>query len=265
MVTIAAGILARYHRSITMHVRALLVLGVAGCQQLLGLHDLPTDAPMQDGARIDAPHDSAGNAQWLLVQTAASTNGTLAIASSGPSHLIVLAIQTGAAGGVTGVTDNAGGGGNSYVELTQAFSNNTAFPGYGLEIWYATAARAGVTSVTITGSQSMAVLWEVEGVRTTAPVDTGTAVSNQPATMVASGPTITTANAGELVISALITDQAVGGMHAGSPFKLDRTVMGNGFAHLDNADAPAGTYQALWDQPVAGAYCASAAAFLTGP
>jgi len=36
-------------------------------------------------------------------------------------------------------------------------------------------------------------------------------------------------------------------------------------AHLTDPRAPAGTYQAQWDQPRSGAYCASAAAFKVGP
>jgi len=90
-------------------------------------------------------------------------------------------------------------------------------------------------------------------------------LNDQPATTAPVGPMIMTSTAGEFVVSVAIVENAARRIHAGDEFTNDQTTNGNGWAHLTDPMAAAGTYQAQWDQPQSGVYCAAAAAFAVGP
>ncbi len=108
------------------------------------------------------------------------------------------------------------------------------------------------------------MVWEVAGLRTSGALDTGVAVSDQPASNTPLGPSITTKTPGEFVVSVAIVANGISGTHAGNAFTNDLRTRGDGWAHLTDPAAPAGSYQAEWDQGTAGDYCSDAAAFRSG-
>jgi len=184
------------------------------------------------------------------------------MAPSGSHHLIVVAAQLGAAGSVTSITDDA----NTYVAIPRARATNTSLND-ALELWYATDSRPGASMIRIAATTSVpaAVAWEVSGIRTVDPLDTATTLDTQPATTAPQGPPITTRAAGEFVVSAAIVANGITGTEAGNEFTNDHRTRGNGWAHLTDPMAPAGSHQARWTQPTSGSYCANAAAFQVGP
>ena len=54
-------------------------------------------------------------------------------------------------------------------------------------------------------------------------------------------------------------------IHPNNEFTNDKNTQGNGWAHLTDNAAPAGSHVAVWDQPSGGTYCATTAAFVVGP
>jgi hypothetical protein len=233
---------------------AVVVVMVVGCGRINFLRIGNTDP--------DAEAADSAATRWSLVQNAATTSGALAIASSGPGHLIVVAVHSANTGSVTSITDN---GGNSYVAVpARATSPN---PPDAVEIWYARDSIAGATTITLATTTSVvgAVAWETSGIRTDSPLDTTATLDAQAATTNPVGPSITTAEPGEFMISVAIVANGISGTHAGGEFTNDQRTQGNGWAHLTAPAAPAGEHHAEWDQGNAGTYCANAAAFRAGP
>jgi len=109
------------------------------------------------------------------------------------------------------------------------------------------------------------VAWEVAGLDPLNPLGSASKLDDRPATTTPLGAAITTTTAGELVISIAIVANQVSGLTAGSAFTNDQTTFGNGWAHLTDNKAPAGTYQAQWEQPNLGPYCAASASFRLAP
>lgn len=217
-----------------------------------------SDAP-SDG--IDAPADAA-TPHWMLVQTTASEQGTVAINPTGDGDLIVVAIQTSDTNTVAGIIDDAA---NTYALApgTRAVSAATMI---GVELWYAEGASAGATTLQIDASPLYSVIvWEVAGVRTTGALDTGTNLDDQPASTTPTAAAITTAGDGDFVVSVAMVANTVSGLKTGSLFTNDHRTHANGWAHLTSAFAPAGTYQAVWNQPTSGEFCGSSAAFFATP
>ena len=136
-----------------------------------------------------------------------------------------------------------------------------------LQLWYAKSSCAGATSISIgaTDTVTAAVVWEVAGIRTDNPLDTATALNDQPASSTTVGPMITTSAAGEFVVSVALAEHAITAIHAGNEFVNDHITRGNGWGHLADPHAAAGVHQAQWDQSPPGGACASAAAFRVGP
>lgn len=244
-----------------------LVAGEYVCVEGAVPGDAPTavDAPMamiDAPVPIDGPIDAAPAAPWSLIQTKETTTPTVNVTATGSGHLLVVAIEGTQAGNVTAVADNAG---NTYTAIPNNRATSSAFS-VGLEFWYAVSSKSGATMVTITApTVYAAVVWEVANIRTTAPLDAATKLDNQAASTTPLGASITTNQARDFVVSVVIVDNVVSGLHTGSAFTNDHTTFGNGWAHLTSNNAPAGTYQAQWDQGTAGAYCAATAAFSIGP
>ena len=221
---------------------------------------------------VDAPIGP----RWTLVQTSMSTSSTVTIAPSSSRNLIVVAAQIANAGSITSITDNAADDddvnanllneSNTYVAIPAARATNTN-PSNVLEIWYAQNARRGATKISIgaTAPVLAAVAWEVSGIRTIDPLDTAGKLDGQPATIAPVGPSITTSTAGEFIVSVAIVANVVTGASAGSEFTNDCLTNGNGWAHLADPGAAAGSHQAQWAQNTSGRYCASAAAFRVSP
>jgi hypothetical protein len=230
--------------------------------------DSPSDTVIDTSMLIDTPipidaqPDAAVVPGWQLIQTKGSTNPTTAMAPSGAGNLIIVAVETSHTSLVTSVTDDAS---NIYVAVPGGRSINTNEV-LGLELWYAKNSLPGATAVTATASTHYAtVMWEVSGISTTNPLHTVTKLDNQAASTTPLGASITTTVAGEFVVSVAIVANSVDGIHAGNAFTNDHRTYGNGWAHLTDPTAAPGTYTAQWDQNVTGRYCASSAAFFTGP
>ena len=242
-----------------------LVAGSYVCTAGAGA-DAAADSPILDAPRDtfvgpDAPVDAPPGTPWTLVQTAQVENGTtVTIAPSGAGHLIIVGVET--LDPIAAVQDDAA---SSYVEVPMG-RGTAASAGLGIDLWYAKNTSAGATTIVVaTSSANAVVVWEVAGIRTTAPLDAASSRSDQAATTLPVGAPITTSAAGDFVVSVAIVANVVSGIHAGNEFTNDRTAKGNGWAHLTSASAPAGVHQAKWDQPTPGVYCAASAAFFTGP
>jgi hypothetical protein len=254
---------------------------------------LPADAPLAPGAdapisgdapRADAPLgdarpadamlptdgmpmlDSGPTPTWTLIQTGSAGSGAaLSIAPTGAGDLIIVGMETGSAGPVTAVTDDAPSGTDTYTSIAAASATDSAHE-RGIELWYATGSHAGATTITINApAVYAAAVWEVAGIRTTNALDTATTLDDQAATSTPVGPVITTAHAGEFVVSIAVVAKDITGIHAGNEFTNDRTANFNGWAHLTSNTAAAGAHQAEWNQLPSGTYCANAAAFVTAP
>lgn len=248
--------------------RLLLFIVLAGCGRI-------SFAPTSDDAG-DQHADGPIGPRWTLVQTGMSTLSTVTIAPSGSRNLIVVAAQVVSPGSITSITDNAVDDSNvnanlvddsnTYVAIPAARATNTNPPDV-LEIWYAKNSRRGATRISIAATSSVraAVVWEVSGIRTINPLDTASKLDEQPATLSPLGPPITTSAAGEFAVSVVIVANVVIGADPGSEFTIDGSSNGNGWGHLTDPVAAAGTHQARWAQDSLGGYCASAAAFQAGP
>jgi hypothetical protein len=242
-----------------------MILLSAGCGRL----DFDVRPQLDAATQLDVATDSRGDATgvpWVLEQhnsnstVAASSTLSATVAATTAGDLIVAAVQVAAPGGVASIDDNAG---TAYQRIAGSSAQAMANGGM-LEIWYAPTANAGATTITVTANMTARaiVVWEFRTSRV-ATVDTATEVSNQPQAANPVGPAITTGSSGELVISAVVVDsQQITGIAAGNAFTNDETANANGWAHLTDSSAPAGTYQAKWNTNVSDTYCASAAAFV---
>ncbi|HWO20789.1 MAG TPA: hypothetical protein VNO30_18610 [Kofleriaceae bacterium] len=233
------------------------------CELVAGAH-VCVAGPVPDagpGILVDAPTDGGSARSWTLVQTRGSNGQRVNIAATGAAHLIVVAVQTGL-NQVASMTDDAN---NTYVSVAGSRAVDMAQT-TAVELWYAASSNAGATTITASGDPIFAVVaWEVAGIRGANPLDTVSKLESQPQSTTPFGASITTRAAGEFVVSAVIVANAVMGVAMGSAFTNDHTTFGNGWAHLTSATAPAGTYQARWNQPEPGTSCATSAAFFTGP
>ncbi|HEY5922304.1 MAG TPA: hypothetical protein VIV11_11565 [Kofleriaceae bacterium] len=262
-------------RVATMLARSCVLAGLAGCYD----PDATVGAPcsqlvtcpegqscaLVDGRRIcvvEVAPDGGGPSQWTLVQTRSNTSlSNLPIAAVGAKHAIIVAIETDV-GAVTSVIDNAG---SVYLPVAGSRAINTT-ENLGIELWYTASSNAGATTITASAPMIWAIAsWEVAGLSNTSPLGAVAKLDNQPATTSPAGASITTAGAGEFVVSIAIVANTVSGLSSGSAFTNDHVAFGNGWAHLTSATAPAGTYQAQWSQPTAGTFCSASAGFRLGP
>ena len=152
--------------------------------------------------------------------------------------------------------------GNAYSEAGTARSVDSV-AGSVVDVWYARNSVPGATTLTITPSASAtnaaAVIWEFSGADLSSPLDQTAVLSNQGATGTPSAAAVTTASAGDVVISlaALAGNQT--GISSGNTFVSDSAIKGNGWAHFI-ASSP-GTYAAQWNQSPPGTYTSSTVAF----
>jgi hypothetical protein len=220
------------------------------------------DAPIDAMVRPDAPPIDAPVAPWTLVQTAQTTFLQLNVNPTTAGNLIIVAVEI--VGTVTMVSDDAA---NAYQHVPNSTAS-VASRGLGIDVWYGrstVAAKRITVAATGTSSVGAVVAWEVAGLRSTNPLDTAAALSDQPASAEPLGAPITTAERGEFVVSVATAVNNLQGIHAGNEFTNDRNPRGYGFAHLTDPAAPAGVHQAVWDQANPTVYCTSSAAFIAGP
>jgi hypothetical protein len=189
----------------------------------------------------------------------------LSVSLNAPStagELIVIAVQLDVNGQVTSMTDDAVGP-SSYTRLPASRANTVST---GVEMWFTQQANPGATTVTVEsgGTLNSVVAWQF-ATPGTARWDVALALSNQPASTTPVAPQVTTASADEIILAATVVANDVSGIQAGSEFTNDTQTNSNGFAHLTDPQAPAGGYQAVWDQPSNGVYCSDAVAFAMGP
>ena len=220
----------------------------------------PDDAPaiQSDARAIDARPIDAPRVPWTLVQSGATSGSTISIQPTTAGDLIVVAVQVDGGATVTSITDSAGAG---YTPASGARGTDDN-DDVSIEIWYASGALAGATTITVTSTSTAAVvMWEVSGIRALLPLDAASALNSQAASTDVLGAPITTTQLGDFVVSVAIVANSVSAIHAGNAFTNDYKTKANGWAHLTSNAAPPGAYQAEWDQPMAGTYCAGAAAF----
>ncbi len=210
-----------------------------------------------DDAMVNA--DSTRPVPWHLVQTAGTMSGsTLTIMATGADHLIVVGIELSNTESVSAVIDNAG---DAYTAVPKARATSAADTD-AVELWYAPASNAGATAITVTAtSESAVVMWEVANIRTVAPIDAAAIANDQASSGTPLGASITTTAADDFVVSVAIVANVIDSIRAGNAFTNDQKTKGNGWAHLTDSMAAAGTYQAQWDENISGVSCASSAAF----
>lgn len=237
--------------------RALLLLGAIGC----GGTDQP---PAGDGA---GPPDErlifdGATASWNLLHTEQSTGlKSMAINATSSGSLIVVGIETGPAQ-VAGVLDNSA---NTYEAIPAARAVD-ANQSVGFELWYAHNITEGATAITVDAPVVKSILvWEVAGIDPTAPLASAAKLDDQAATTTATGPELTATVDRQFVLSVVVVEHSVGDLINGGVFTNEPATTGTGRGHVSSRLAPAGTYQASWNQPTAGTFCASSAAFFASP
>jgi hypothetical protein len=207
---------------------------------------------------------TSGPSRWGLVQTAGAKSATVTVDPLGAHHLVVVAIQIAGGEQITAIAD--GSNCNAYTAIPEAHAVSRTL-GDDLQVFYAkdSCPAGGPIRITASSNVHAAVVWEVSGIRTDDPLDTAAVVNDGPESAAPLGPAITTRAPGEFVVSAVVVENLAARIHAGNEFTNDQTTNGNGWAHLADPAAAAGTYQAQWDQSDDGAYYAAAAAFHVGP
>jgi len=237
--------------------RLASVIGVVCCVACGRIGFSPVSG---DGA---SPVDAAP--PWRVIQVVEG-GPALSFTATAAGSTVIVGIHLATGPRVTSIVDNAPGGGNTYTAIPSADAINTDNSNQ-VDLWYGAVTKPGATQLTVTpaGNVSGIVVWEVSGVRATAPLDSSTSLSNQPATTLPAGPLISTSARGDFVVSVLIHAANITGIHAGNEFSNDSLSGANGWAHLTDAGAPAGSYQGQWDADVSASYCASAASFFVGP
>lgn len=180
------------------------------------------------------------------------------IPATGTGNLIVVGFASLPAYAPT-ISSISDGAGNAYAEAGSARSVDSTGNDI-VDLWYAKNSKSGATTITITPSssgQAAAVIWEFSGANTTSPLDQTVVLNNQTATATASGGTVTTSAANELIISVMSPTGSVSGIASGNLFVSDSLVFGVGWAHL--LTSTAGTYAASWN--ASGSYSATSVSF----
>jgi hypothetical protein len=204
-------------------------------------------------------------APWAIVNSRSNAGNPitgLSIPATGTGNLIAVAVMFSGGTSITRISDNASGGGNTYVS---AGARSTVGP-LSTEIWYAVNSKPGATLVTPTFTAASPhvelTAWEVSGVSSLAPDAVGIAsgsitVNNVP------GPAVTTKQPGDFVLSVLFSGSAsFSSISSGNEFTNDFKTFGNGWAHITSNSSSAGTHQASWfTSAPSGRYCASTVAF----
>jgi hypothetical protein len=240
-----------------------MAMALVGCGQI-GFDRIDVGDKDDAGMPGDVVDDVPGAPGWVLVQTKAAEGASLTVDRFGPGHLIIVAAQLDNDGMITDIADSSHC--NTYEPITDAHARCDG-AGSELQIFYVKSSCAGAEAINVTATDAVFAFaaWEVSGLRTDEPLDTASALQDEPASDTPQGPNIATSTDGEFVVSVAIAEQEITRIHAGDAFTNDHDVAGNGWAHLTDPMARAGDYHAQWDQSPAAPYCANAAAFKVAP
>ena len=228
-----------------------------------GLADALDDgSSVHDGSlQGDGPHASAG--PWQLVQFKAVASSAQLSTTSAivPGDLVVVALVDDAGDTVLTFGDNVG---TPYTMAPTSQAVDTL--GDAMRMYYAFPVTSGATTISTTlminPPPALLVLWEFSGVAIGSADQSGLQ-SNLTGTTPTSA-SFVTSQPGELVVTGIVDEFAVS-LHASSPFTTDSTLGFDGWAHLTDNHAAAGTEIALWDQTGNGAYCAVSLLFKPAP
>jgi hypothetical protein len=218
----------------------------------------------QQWTGITAGFKSTPGVSLLVVQDVKGVT-PLAVASTKLNNLLVACVFVSSGGAVSGVTDNASGGTNTYTRCTNSVSTSSVC---NIEIWYAVGIRSGATSITVvfsSGSSLGVELYEISGADTVAPFDVANHANNQ--TAGTSGPPFKMANPSltinfsrEIIIACEGNANGLLAPYVDDPFVCGATPDGFGASRVVIAT---GTYNASWDSDTsADSYNASLASFI---
>jgi len=204
------------------------------------------------------------NTAWTIVHKTGKGGAitSLTIPATGTGHLLAVALIFNGTTSVTGISDNATGGSNTYRSARARGTSNI----WSTEIWYAVSSRAGATIVTPTFASAptsvMIAVWEVSGI-SSAPLDAANTVTGNLTSNNTPGAPVTTSQAGDFIVSIMLASTAnVATISSGNEFTNDFGLFGNGWAHITSTAAAAGTHQASWfTSSPSGIYLSSTAAF----
>jgi hypothetical protein len=233
----------------------------AGAKQMDATRDSGKDTGVGDATAVDAR--DAGPTVFAIVQSAESNSATTSTASvkvlpmTRGSFVAVLATYYGVGPSITGVADNTPGGSNTY---TSANLRSVATGCQASEIWYARAARAAATSVTVTTTGNVTLgVWvlEVSGLATSGGVNIGEVGNGDPNTTI-TAPTVSPSGAPALIVSALGSCGTIGSIPGGNPFIALPKEDNNGAAYY--VATAAGTFGPVFTNSNSG-WNASVAAF----
>lgn len=160
---------------------------------------------------------------------------------------------------ITGITDNAPGGTNTYVQATNAFSRDGTF-GFS-DVWYCLSAKAGVTSITVAapGSSGYRSTWvfEVSGI-------TAFEVANHVGGVLATdffGAAVNTAGPGFIVATAFVNAAVTQNPKTGNEFNAGGNIDSGGPAACSAITTAGGSHQPEWIQSSSSDVASSTAAF----
>ena len=237
--------------------RIWVCVGLVACGRLgFDANRVADGSSVADSTVVDT---STATPRWELVQAVGGAGSTVALAPTRPGSLLLVAENHQTQTPDTMVSDD---GMNTYAAVPGAAASN-ADVGRSIDLFFVATATPGVTAITIATASvnPSTVVWEVANL---GPLDVAAAISDGARTMTPAGPMIATTHPGEFVASMAIVSTNISGISPGDGFTSDVITAGDGYAHLADPSAPAGSYQATWDAPPV-TYAATTVAFLVAP
>lgn len=195
------------------------------------------------------------------LQYGPTNNGTdtTITATSGGALIIVVYLNPASGGGLS-VTDSSG---DTFTKVAGGSGTTTGVGFY--EIWYVNPATAGTTTFHMNsiggGGNYRGMIYEVAGLAPSSVVDASGVVANQSSSTTMTGPSITTTNAKDFVVTQVA--QANNCTSTPSGFTQDSNLSGNCWD--SRTTSATGTFNPVWAQDVAGTYGAGIVAFKGAP
>lgn len=194
----------------------------------------------------------------VLVQAVSVANAnTIGISSTKSGNLLVVAITINGGGSAKTVSTVKDSNNNNFVNASATCNNGTNT----IEIWYYPNSIAGATAVNVTynaaptGAQLF--FMEVQGIRTSSPLDVTNIKNLQGNTTNPTSPSVTPNFQRDFVVAAVVADQVITAVSA--PYTNHTVRNGNVAAYTFMSAATATS--ASWTESPSGGYCSSIAAF----